>query len=52
MSKNVGSGGRYNDPAPAFPLEMPWPVVFLYVVLGAVGLLMGEPDPGKAKKKK
>ena len=44
--------GRYpfNDPAPVFPSEMPWPVIGLQVAFIAIGIVMNEDDDMKGKQ--
>ena len=39
----------FNDPAPAFPSEMPWPVIGLQISMAAIGVLMNEDDDMKGK---
>ena len=35
----------FNDPAPTFPGEMPYPVLILQVALGLAGIAMNADDP-------
>ena len=41
----------FNDPAPKFPMEMPYPLIIIFGIVGVVGIVLNA-DDAPAKKKK